>query len=387
MKLTTLFLSALFLGASAFAQIPGMMTTQISSAPEGTALGANETLSASGIALGNRVKMRGYIDFYYSYGDLDSPTLDDDKRFTTNSDIDFLFDFSPITAEVHLNLTGDDLMEQAFGRYAVNDVFNITFGRQITALSYEGDEPTDLLSVSNAYFADVLVSHPAIVQLLNSQVKQLNTLIDAANIAAGLTAGDPGYQQNVANSDVLPNLRRNYVDGVRANFNNGQFGLSFGIHDGYWNSDDFNDNVAIDLAASVMIIPGLEARLGYAHQDVNDQDIGHFNAWLAYNPGDLTLAFEFDNFDFDADQELWDIMLLGSYQFTNFFATTLRYTHEDGENLIGYNNYETDRISLALLFSITDNFGINVEYSHTEIDTNLGDADADEFYIEGLISY
>ena len=71
MKLTTLFLSALFLGISAFAQIPGMMTTQISSAPEGTALGANETLSASGIALGNRVKMRGYIDFILGYDDED----------------------------------------------------------------------------------------------------------------------------------------------------------------------------------------------------------------------------------------------------------------------------------------------------------------------------
>ena len=33
--------------------------------PEGTALGANETLTAAGIALGNRVKMRGYVDFIY----------------------------------------------------------------------------------------------------------------------------------------------------------------------------------------------------------------------------------------------------------------------------------------------------------------------------------
>ena len=31
--------------------------------------------------------------------------------------------------------------------------------------------------------------------------------------------------------------------------------------------DDLNDAVAIDIAASVMITPGLEARLGYAHQD------------------------------------------------------------------------------------------------------------------------
>ena len=32
-------------------------------------------------------------------------------------------------------------------------------------------------------------------------------------------------------------------------------------------TDDFTgDNIAIDIAASLMIMPGLEARLGYAHQ-------------------------------------------------------------------------------------------------------------------------
>ena len=148
MKLTTLFLSALFLGASAFAQIPRMMTTQISSAPEGTALGANETLSASGIALGNRVKMRGYIDFILGYDDEDHVgggiTADQNEQYSTSGDIDFLFDFSPVTGEAHLRFNaGDDHtsaasnhtdksvgLEQLFARYSVNDVFNFSFGRQ-----------------------------------------------------------------------------------------------------------------------------------------------------------------------------------------------------------------------------------------------------------------
>ena len=151
MKLTTLFLSALFLGISAFAQIPGMMTTQISSAPEGTALGANETLSASGIALGNRVKMRGYyIDFILGYDDEENS--DQNEQFTTSGDIDFLFDLSPITAEAHIAMSNDDDpggiptggtgigLEQLFARYSVNDVFNFSFGRQLTVLGYEADE-------------------------------------------------------------------------------------------------------------------------------------------------------------------------------------------------------------------------------------------------------
>jgi hypothetical protein len=372
MKLTTLFLSALFLGASAFAQIPGMMTTQISSAPEGTALGANETLSASGIALGNRVKMRGYIDFILGYDDEDHS--DQNEQFTTTGDIDFLFDFSPVTAEAHIafnadaNSDGDANastgvgLEQLFGRYSVNDVFNFSFGRQLTALGYEADEAPGLYAVSNAY-----------------------------------VLGDGGSDVNLAPAQT----RRNYVDGIRANFNNGQFGLTFGIHDGYWVEDHFDgDDIALDLAASVMIIPGLEARLGYAHQEIEagtaDTDISQFNMWLGYNPNDLTLAIEYDNYDILVNDDYWSMMLLASYQFTDWFAATLRYSHEDYETL--GDSADADRITLAFLFSITDNFGIKVEYSTTNVDNGVvggttgtsgltDQGDYNEFYIEGLISY
>ena len=37
-----------------------------------------------------------------------------------------------------------------------------------------------------------------------------------------------------------------------------------------------------------------------------------------------------------------------------------------------------DRITIAALFSITDNFGINLEYSHTDNDG----VDDDEFYLQ-----
>ena len=115
-----------------------------------------------------------------------------------------------------------------------------------------------------------------------------------------------------------------------------------------------------------MIIPGLEARIGYAHQDTDqDMDIGHFNTWIAYNPDALTLAFEFDHFDFDGDSDLWDIMLMGNYQFTDFFGLTLRYTHEDCENLLPESIMNQIASHLLFFFAITNNFGINVEYSHT----------------------
>ncbi len=370
MKLTTLFLTALFFGTSAFAQIPGMMTTQISSAPEGTALGANETLSASGIALGNRVKMRGYIDFILGYDDEEG--YDQNEQFTTAGDIDFLFDLSPVTAEAHIAMSNDDVpsdattggtgigLEQLFARYNVNDVFNFSFGRQLTALGYEADEAPGLYAVTNAYI-----------------------LGTSSDVAVG----------QVGALDVQ--TRRNYVDGLRANFNNGQFGLTFGLHDGYWANNHFDgDDIALDIAASVMIIPGLEARLGYAHQEIDnedafaslatDSDISQFNMWLGYNPNDLTLAIEYDNYDILVDDDYWSMMLLASYQFTDWFAGTLRYSHEDYEN--GTADHDADRFTLALLFTVTDNFFFNVEYSTTSVDSTL-QGDYDEFYLEGLVTY
>ena len=58
-----------------------------------------------------------------------------------------------------------------------------------------------------------------------------------------------------------------------------------------------------------MIIPGLEARLGYAQEQYDNQsgssdDISQLNGWLAYSAGNLTLATEFDNMDILSD-EYW----------------------------------------------------------------------------------
>ena len=316
-----------------------------STAPEGTSLGANETIDYNGIALGNRVKLRGYVDFIFSHTD-DNST--DNTDFSTAADIDFLFDFSPVTGEIHLAADDEGVdLEQAFARYSFNQDINLSFGRQLTNLGFEGDEAPDLYAVTNAYY----------------------------------------YQDY--NGSGTAQLRRNYVDGIRFNFNNGQFGLSIGLHDDYFGVDDaLNDNVAIDLAASVMIIPGLEARLGYAHQDRDhsaENDIDQLNAWIAFNPGDLTLALEYDLFDIYGD-DLWNLMFLANYQFVDWFGATFRYSHEDIDHH-GGGDSDADRFTLAFLFSLTDNLFLNFEYSHTEVDTTGGDYDVDEIYIEGLFTF
>jgi len=352
MKTLLSFVSASVLAVSfSFAQvpgIPGLSRAPVASGPQGTMLGANTTSGAGGIDLANRVKLRGYVDFLYA--NVDDEDDGHDKGFDTSADMDFLFDFSPVTAELHTELQPSGVtLEQAFIRYNVNRDFSISMGRQLTTLGFEGDEAPNLYQVSNAY----LITD------------------DTAN---GGTKG----------------MRRHYVDGIRGNFNNGRFGFSIGLHNNvFTGQDNTNDgNVGFDLQAAFMIIPGLEARLGYAHDSDetvapgSDDDIEQFNAWLAYNDRALTLAVEFDDWNIK-NQDIWDVMLMGNYQFNDFFGLTLRYSHEDEDN-----GDESDRITLYTSFTVTDNLSLGLEYSHASVDEHGGgDYDVDEFYAESLLSF
>ena len=346
-KFISFFLSLAFAG-STFAQMSGYSSSQ----SDGTTLGANETLTADGIALGNAVKLRGYVNTILHRQDEGGAGNTADDGTFINGDLDFLINLSPITAEVHL-AAGDDEntgshpsgnnvgLEQAFGRYSFNQDFHLTFGRQVTVLGFDSDEWTNRYAVTTSYKGD-------------------------AN-------RNPG---------------KNYVDGMRLNYNNGMFGFVIGLHDMYGihgDGNDLDDGLAIDLAASVMFFPGLEARLGFANengQGVNADDSSQFNGWIAWQPNDLTLALEFDYIDLAQNHDAWDLMLLANYQFTDFFGATFRYAHMD-EDDNGVES-ESDRITLALLFSLTDNFDLNLEYSHTD---NDGGNDDNEFYLQALLHY
>jgi len=352
MKKIVSFLLCLAMSGSLFAQMSGYSTSSYS---DGTTLGANETLTADGIALGNAVKLRGYVNTTLHRNDRSGGNPANDGTFI-NGDIDFLIDLSPITSEVHI-AAGDKLesngsktagnsisLEQAFGRYSFNQDFHLTFGRQVTVLGFDSDESTNRYAVTTAY------------------------------------GGDGNRNPGKA-----------YVDGMRLNYNNGMFGFILGLHDEYnlhsGTNNDLDKGIAIDLAASVNFFPGLEARLGFVNENGADQDDDSFqvNGWIAWNPGDLTLALEFDSFNFADDNDAWDLMLLANYQFSELFAATLRYAHSDYDQAGGSaGDEESDKITLALLFSITENFDLNFEYSHIN---NDGSDDENQFYLQALLSY
>ena len=431
-KLPYIFL--LFVSALLHGQMPTIATIQ-TPASNGTSLGANETLASSGIALGNRVKMRGFVDFRFDYTDLDDLATNDDKRFRTAADVDFLFDFSPVTGEVHLAAHSDGVdLEQAFFRYSFNQDFSLTAGRQLTVLSFEKDESPNMYQTSYAYLSDVASDVQGGSAALESFIGLDSFKLAATSVNAAMSS-NAAYTTYVGANPVananpkdfsLPSFRRNYVDGIRANFNNGQFGVVAGLHNGYFtNTDDgshLNDgNIGLDIAASVMIIPGLEFRLGYGYEnnDAYDEsimayntwatglrsvltaaeaanvpvfpksdDISQLNAWLSYETGGLTLALEWDMWDVYVI-DMWNLMFLANYQFNDFFALTFRYSHEDFEaDVPGGGEGDSDRFTIGPMFTITDYLTIGVEYSHAELDSsNTGETSVDELYAETIFSF
>jgi hypothetical protein len=466
------------IATTASAQTSRMMMPAVSSpsvSDEGTELGANSTLSASGIALGNRVKMRGFVDFRYDYTDLDNlATGDDDARFRTAADVDFLFDFSPVTGEVHLAASSGGVnLEQAFLRYNFNQDFSLTAGRQLTVLGFEKDESPNMYQTSYAYLTDVssdlegrggrtaLESFVGVTSFRETGAKLASGLDTArqeiirasstlsgegftntANYIDGYTLGGVVFPANpVVGVDnegefELPGFRRNYVDGIRLNFNNGQFGFVAGLHNGYFtDSDHLNDgNIGLDIAASVMIIPGLEFRLGFGYEnnDAYNNAVSGYNAWasgfnsavnadltpalsthdfytkyasnvfvfpesddisqlnflLSYQTGGLTLAFEWDLWNVYVI-DMWNLMFLANYQFNDVFGLTFRYSHEDFEaDVPGGGEGSSNRFTIGPMFSVTDNLTVGIEYSHAELDsTNTGDTSVDELYAETIFSF
>ena len=87
------------------------------------------------------------------------------------------------------------------------------------------------------------------------------------------------------------------------------------------------------------------------------------------------------------NDDYWSILLLANYQFTDMFGATFKYTHEDYDVAGAGGESDADRLTFALLFTITQNLFFNVEYSHSEVDTSGGDYDIDEFYLEALLTF
>ena len=306
-------------------------------------------LSQAQIAVGDNLTISGFVDA--SYSDVEAGTAGADDATGINVDeveIDFAFSFDAVSAEVHLESKGDTVaLEQAFVSTDLGGI-TVSAGRMLNLLGFEADEPTGLLTYSNAYS-------------------------DAFN---------PGSRYN---------------DGIRGAFSQGDLSVAASVTDDYssvGNTNNDADEFAFDIALSYSGIENLSVSLGYADNSgdtvagVTTGDLEIVNLHASYSLGQLTLAGEYNDWNNDgAESDAY--LLLANYAVNDDLSITVRHSevdHDaDGATVGGVvtSPYDEETTTVAVGYTVTDNLSTIIEYSNGEIGTE----DNNVFAVEGIFTF
>ncbi|MBT6461040.1 MAG: outer membrane beta-barrel protein [Opitutae bacterium] len=293
-------------------------------------------LSQAQIAVGDNLTISGFVDA--SYSDVEAGTAGADDATGINVDeveIDFAFSFDAVSAEVHLESKGDTVaLEQAFVSTDLGGI-TVSAGRMLNLLGFEADEPTGLLTYSNAYS-------------------------DAFN---------PGSRYN---------------DGIRGAFSQGDLSVAASVTDDYssvGNDNNDADELAFDIALTYAGIENLSLSLGYADNsgDTAATDLQITNVHASYSLGQLTIGGEYSDWE-DGPTEADAYLLLANYAVNDDLSITIRHSEVD---IDGGTTSDREKTTVAAGYTVTDNLSTIIEYSNGEVD----DEDNNVFAVEGIFTF
>ncbi|MGB0257940.1 MAG: outer membrane beta-barrel protein [Coraliomargarita sp.] len=333
---------------------------------------AASSLATAEIVINDFLSFEGFIDMSYSHTDVDSDIsiLDgSDNSFDIDQvEIDWLFDFDTVTAQIDLAYEGSDgdqetAVEQAFATYHFDNGGAITAGRFASMLGFEAFEPTGLYQFSFAYDMSIL----------------------------------PGYAQGVKFTHESDNtffglsLLDSYVERDIDDPYNGRLG----------GSDD--SSYAFEIAGAYYMDNGLGFFLGGYYEDIDgdgvtspDGDNYAINAYVTFETGAWIFAAELNYGETEADaygvdfgvdpvfgnleivgtdDEAMSGLLMANYAYSDKGSITGRISYESFE----YENQFDDEIeqikfTLAHGYAFTDNLSLVTEISYSEatVENNLG---------------
>ena len=308
------------------------------------------------ISITDNLGVRGFVQGSYETTEIGT-TTDTESLDMNWADVDFLFSSEKVGAEVHLSSNGKDAvnLEQAFLTYDLGGGLNVTGGKYLSLLGYEGDEPYKLYQRSMAY-----------------------KWADGANNKIPFAA---------------------YHQGVKIAFSSGDLSGAISVVDDVYNSGGSNGGDSEDVGFEAQIkYTGLEnftIAIGTAQSgsgDVtaaptalkgNNTTDDYYNFWVEYGGIDsLILGAEYNSYKADAtggtDGDSW--MLMGNYSVNEKLGVTLRLSEVEEK---GTTTYEADKFTISPSYSFSDSLLGRIEYSTGEIDGE----DADYFSIEALFTF
>ncbi|MGZ0656181.1 outer membrane beta-barrel protein [Coraliomargarita sp. W4R72] len=323
---------------------------------------AASSFSTAEIVVNDFLSFEGFVDMSYSQTDseLDSLSESENSFAIDQVEIDWLFDFDVVTAQIDLNYEGgdapdDNIVEQAFVTYHFDNGSAITAGRYASMLGFESFEPTGLYQYSFAYDIQNAIGGPSDVSILPGYAQGLKYTHESDTTFFGISVQDEAFEN----------------DGDR-----------FG--------GDDDSSFAVEVAGSITMDNGLTFFLGGAYEDADLGDTYVINTYATFETGAWLFAAElnYGNSESGAfaigslfgndDEDAFSALLMANFAYSDQASVTGRLTYIDNDvNDASDLEIKGFKYTLAHGYAFTDNlFLVNeISYVDGEVDGFFGSAD------------
>ncbi len=325
------------------------------------AMVAAATAAQAKITLTENIALEGFVDMSYVHWDAEEKYAEGKSKASDNSftvdqaEIDFLFDFSPVTAQVDIQYLGgnygDELeLEQAFASYDLGNGGSVTAGRFVSMLGLESPEPTGLFQKSYAY----------------------------QSYRWGDWSPIPGYN-----------------NGVKYTYKNdsGFFGIA--LQDAVWDRDDRfggpgDSNWGLEIAGAFTGTENLTLFLGGAYERY---EIGsaNYKRWLvngyaAYEADDWTFGAEL-NYGKDEDLKHWSALVMANFAYTEQASVTGRISYIRNKETLSEYSEKTKawKLTAAHTYAFTDNLALVAELSYIDGENSVASSKTDYKELSGAL--
>ncbi|MFP4259599.1 MAG: hypothetical protein ACLFS1_00825 [Opitutales bacterium] len=322
------------------------------------AMVASSSLATAEIVINDFLSFEGFVDMSYTH--TDSDLNGSSNSFAVDQvEVNWLFDFDPVTAQIDFTHLGSDNhvfnqgtyvgtgtntgVEQAFATYHMDGGSAVTAGMYGSMLGFDAFEPTGLYQYSTGYafFSNA--------------------------------AGTPGYVQGVkytyeTDSSFFGISMQDYATG--SGFAGpGTFGGGSSLNDGY----------GIEVAGSLILGEGLTWFAGGAYEDSDDGFAGDayvLNTYLTYETGAWIFAGELIYNDMSPDGGVYtdgySAQLMGNFAYSEQASVTGRVSFYDSDLGPG-SDADGVAFTLAHGYAFTDNLFLVNEISYADEEVNGAD--------------
>ena len=293
--------------------------------------------SASAVKVNNNLSINGFIDGSYKLIDA-SPaagkTYDDDQAIDADEvELNFVLTHGAVSGLISIDSAdtqGNDgvSIEQAHFTYDLGNGISVTAGRYGSALGFEREDPAGLYTYSRAYDSEF----------------------------------------NLGNTDDSVN------EGVSVSYAADNFSLAASFHNKRGANIEDGDDLDLEVSFSYTGLADTVVGGGYLfdNQDNNEIDVSNIHASRSF--GKFLVAGEYTEMQDDNNGDRDGYLVLVDYDYNDKIGAALRFS----KNEVSGTNAESERLTIAPNYSITENLGAILEYSDVE---NVNGS-ADEFAVE-----